>query len=198
MANREALRELQTRLANRLQAAQSEGLSVAWLAVRAGGKNFLFPLGQSGEIFPLSQVQAVPYVKEWFRGVINVRGSLLGVVSLAAFLDSEQGAVSGHAPITPITPIDTRAETGVAAKASAASSEASVVTLNELLEVNCALVVDSLAGLRGGDAFHTAVQPAADAPLYFGNCFTDAEGGQWQEINLRALAQLPRFLNISA
>ena len=179
MANREALRELQTRLANRLQAAQSEGLSVAWLAVRSAGKNFLFPLGQSGEIFPLSQVQAVPYVKEWFRGVMNVRGSLLGVVSLAAFLDSEQGAAGVAA--TRVPPAD-----------------ASVVTLNELLEVNCAWVVDSLAGLRGSDAFHTAAQPAADAPPYFGNCFTDAEGGHWQEINLRALAQLPRFLNISA
>jgi len=36
MANREALRELQSRLASRLQAARTEGMSVAWLAVRAG------------------------------------------------------------------------------------------------------------------------------------------------------------------
>ena len=37
MAKREALRELQIRLAKRLQAAQSEGMSVDWLAVKAGG-----------------------------------------------------------------------------------------------------------------------------------------------------------------
>jgi len=183
MANREALRELQARLASRLQAAQSEGLSVAWLAVRAGGCQYLLPLGQSGEIFPLGQVQAVPYVKDWFRGVINVRGSLLGVVTLSAFVASEHAGGAAAAP---------------AANPAAPVSEASVVTLNELLEVNCALLVDSLAGLRGSDAFQSAEQPAADAPAYFGNCFIDAEGVRWQEINLRALAQLPRFLNISA
>ncbi|HPH14911.1 MAG TPA: chemotaxis protein CheW, partial [Burkholderiaceae bacterium] len=31
MANREALRELQTRLASRLQAAREEGVAVSWL-----------------------------------------------------------------------------------------------------------------------------------------------------------------------
>jgi twitching motility protein PilI len=41
MANREALRDLQSRLAGRLQAARSEGVKVAaWLAVQAGGRNY--------------------------------------------------------------------------------------------------------------------------------------------------------------
>lgn len=53
MANREALRDLQSRLASRLQAAKAEGLSISWLAVRAGGQDYLLPLAQSGEIFPL-------------------------------------------------------------------------------------------------------------------------------------------------
>jgi twitching motility protein PilI len=197
MANREALRELQTRLANRLQAAQSEGLSVAWLAVRAGAHHYLLPLGQSGEIFPLSHVQAVPYVKEWFRGVINVRGSLLGVVTLAGFVASEH-ATPESASAKPEAPLAIKAPGAAVASGGAAAPEASVVTLNELLEVNCALLVDSLAGLRGSDAFQSAEPPAADAPAYFGNCFIDADGVRWQEINLRALAQLPRFLNISA
>ena len=51
MANRAALRELQTRLATRLQAARTQGVLVSWLAVRAGPHNYLFPLVQSGEIF---------------------------------------------------------------------------------------------------------------------------------------------------
>ncbi|HZY16355.1 MAG TPA: chemotaxis protein CheW, partial [Ramlibacter sp.] len=33
MANREALRELQSRLASRLQAARTEGVQAGWLAV---------------------------------------------------------------------------------------------------------------------------------------------------------------------
>ena len=60
MANRAALKELQTRLATRLLAARTEGVSIAWLAVKAGTGNYLFPLVQSGEIFPLANLQPVP------------------------------------------------------------------------------------------------------------------------------------------
>ena len=61
MANRAAIRELQTRLAARLQAARTEGVSLTWLAVQAGGGHYLFPLVQAGEIFPLANLQPVPY-----------------------------------------------------------------------------------------------------------------------------------------
>jgi twitching motility protein PilI len=176
MANREALRELQTRLASRLQAARTEGMSVAWLAVKAGGSNYLFPLGQSGEIVPLSLVQAVPYALDWFRGVLNIRGGLFGVVDLAGFI-----AATSDEP---------RKEPAVV--------DPSVVTLNSLLEVNCALQVDTLLGLRGPDAFTSYQPPGADAPGYFGNQFVDTAGESWQEINLRTLSQTPQFLSISA
>ena len=64
MANREALRDLQSRLAGRLQAARSEGVSVAaWLAVQAGEQDYLLPLNQAGEIFPWTGVQPVPYTQ---------------------------------------------------------------------------------------------------------------------------------------
>jgi twitching motility protein PilI len=177
MANREALRELQTRLASRLQAARSEGVSASWLAVRTGGANYLFPLAQSGEIFPLANLQPVPYARSWFKGVVNLRGGLYGVVDLAGFIGNWSKPPQ-------------RTEQVLA--------ESSVVTLNAAMEVNCALLVESLAGLRNADAF-TASQPADDdAPPYFGHRFTDAQGVSWQEINLRSLSQLPAFLGISA
>lgn len=176
MANREALRELQARLASRLQAARTEGMSVAWLAVRVGGNNLLFPLGQSGEIFPLTSLQPVPYARAWFRGVINIRGGLYGVVDLAGFIASDAGGV----------------------KPEPAAQELSVVTLNVALEVNCALQVDGLLGLRGGEAFASSSPPDPRAPAYFGNRFLDAAGEQWQEIDLRILSQTPQFLSISA
>jgi twitching motility protein PilI len=79
MANREALRDLQSRLAGRLQAARSEGVSVAaWLAVQAGGRDYLLPLNQAGEIFPWTGVQPVPYTQAWFLGIANLRGALMG------------------------------------------------------------------------------------------------------------------------
>ena len=87
MANREALRDLQSRLAGRLQAARSEGVSVAaWLAVQAGGRDYLLPLNQAGEIFPWTGVQPVPYTQAWFLGIANLRGALMGVVDLAQLL----------------------------------------------------------------------------------------------------------------
>jgi twitching motility protein PilI len=64
--------------------------------------------------------------------------------------------------------------------------------------VNCALLVDALAGLRNAESFATARAPQAGEPPYFGNCFTDPAGESWQEINLQTLAQFPRFLNITA
>ncbi len=175
MANREALRELQTRLANRLQAARTEGVSVAWLAVKAGEANYLFPLAQSGEIFPLAQVQRVPYTRPWFMGVVNLRGSLFGVVDLATF-------IAGGAARS-------RTEQSLA--------QASVVTFNTALEINGALLVDTLAGLRKREAFEACVAPPVGSPAYFGNRFTDSQGAQWQEINLQALAQSTEFLSIS-
>lgn len=176
MANREALRELQARLAHRLKAARVEGAAVAWLAIRAGGNQYLLPLAQSGEIFPLASLQHVPYTLDWFRGVINIRGGLYGVVDLAGFI----------------------AQSGGPARSEVAPNEISVVTLNPQLEVNCAVQIDSLAGLRGADAFSSSAPAPAGAPAYFGNCFVDTAGATWQEINLRILSQTPQFLGISA
>lgn len=176
MAKREALRELQTRLASRLQAARSEGVSASWLAVKAGEANYLFPLSQSGEIFPLTSIQLVPYARPWFMGVINLRGALYGVVDLASFMGDGSTRVRGEQSLT----------------------ESSVITFNAALELNCALLVDGLAGLRKRDAFSAAVLPPEGSPVYFGSRLTDLNGVQWQEINLQCLSQLSEFLSISA
>lgn len=176
MANREALRELQVRLASRLQAARSEGVSASWLAVKAGEANYLFPLAQAGEIFPLVNVQVVPYSRPWFMGVINLRGGLYGVVDLASFMGDGS----------------TRART------EQSLAEASVISFNAALELNCVLMVDGLAGLRKPDAFSGAVAPPEGSPVYLGSRFTDLNGVHWQEINLQSLSQLPEFLSISA
>lgn len=176
MANRAALRELQTRLASRLLAARTEGVSAAWLAVRSGELNCLFPLAQSGEIFPLTKLQLVPYTRAWFLGVVNLRGGLYGVVDLAGFM------ADGVAP----------------ARSEQALAQASVITFNAALELNCALLVDALAGLRKREAFADAAPPPPGAPTYFGTRFTDLEGVCWQEINLQSLSELAEFLRIGA
>jgi twitching motility protein PilI len=175
MANREALRELQVRLASRLQAARDEGLSVSsWLAVESAGNYYLLPLGHAGEIFPWTVVQHVPYTQKWFMGVANLRGGLTGVVDLAGLL--------GEAPV----------------RTEQALSESSLLAFNAALEVNAALLVDRLAGLRGTDAFVASESPAEDAPAFFGTTYIDCDGKRWQELNLQALSQHTAFLSISA
>ncbi len=183
MANREAIRELQTRLANRLRTARDEGLSVSWLAVRSAGMNYLLPLAQSGEIFPITAVQPVPYAQPWFLGVVNLRGGLYGVVNIAQYVAAE----TGEASVMP---------SGGALRRPGATQV--VVTLNAALDVNCALLVDELAGLRNPQVFSATQPRAPDAPPYFGNRFTDAGGQSWQEINIQTLSQHPRFLSITA
>lgn len=175
MANREALRELQIRLASRLQAARSEGVSISsWLAIESAGKFYLLPLSHAGEIFPRSVVQPVPYTQKWFLGVANLRGALVGVVDLAGLLGE----------------IQQRTEQAMA--------EASLLTLNTVLEVNAALLVDRLMGLRGKEAFVSSEPPAQDAPVFFGTTYLDSSGTRWQELNLQALSQHPAFLSIRA
>jgi twitching motility protein PilI len=176
MANREALRELQSRLASRLQTARTEGVQAGWLAVEAAGRNYLFPLTQAGEIFPYAATQAVPYTQGWFLGVANLRGGLFGVVDLASY-------VSGQPP---------------AQRSDAGRAESRLVALNSLLEVNCALLIDRLAGLRNTEAFVASGAAPDGSPDYFGSGYTDASGAFWQEINLQTLSQQPQFLSISA
>jgi twitching motility protein PilI len=176
MANREALRELQSRLASRLQAARTEGVQASWLAVEAAGARYLFPLAQSGEIFPFASPQPVPYTQAWFLGVSNLRGGLYGVIDLASFM-------AGRAPTV---------------RSDATRAESRLVALNTVLEVNCALLIDRLAGLRNLDGFSSSSEPPEGSPDYFGSGYTDANGVYWQEINLQALSQQPQFLSISA
>ena len=177
MANRQALKELQTRLAERLQLAKMQGIAPLWLAVEAGTKKYLFPLAQSGEIFPWVSIQAVSYTQSWFLGVANLRGGLYGVVDLANFVSGREASVSRN---------------------ELARTESRLISLNSALEVNCVLLIDKLAGLRKQDAFIDFSAPEDDDPAFFGNRFVDLNGASWQEINLQLLAQQVHFLTIAA
>lgn len=175
MANRQALRELQTRLAGRLQAARTDAAQgVTWLAVQAGGRNYLLPLAQAGEIFPWAGVQPVPYTCAWFWGVANLRGSLVGVIDLAGLMAHAQP----------------RSEPSLL--------ETSLLAINPALQVNAALVVDRLMGLRGVEHFVQSSAPPAAQGLHacLGASYTDPAGEVWQELQLQALVRSPDFLQV--
>lgn len=175
MANRAALRILQQRLTSRLQAAREQEQSVSWLAVVAAGVRYLFPLTQAEEIFPADRIQPVPYVQAWFAGVANLRGGIYGVVDLARFI-SDSPAPARHA--------------------TAVADGACLITLNQALEVNCALRIEQLAGLRGRASFKASHEAAPGSPGFFGHLYVDQDGLRWQELNLQLLSRSARFLGI--
>ncbi len=176
MANREALRELQNRLAERLQTAMTEESSVSWLAVQCADAGLIFPLHSAGEIFSAGGVLAVPHTQPWFLGVANLRGGLHGVVDLAGFL--------GLRTRTPAL--------------DALGDQARLLALNPGSGVHCALLVDRLAGLRNPAQLSRLDEPDARRPSFVGHRYRDAQGQIWQEIDLTLLAQQEQFLGIAA
>lgn len=173
---KQALRDFQNRLAERLQAARTQGVAASWLAVRAGAERLLVPLSHAAEIFPWTDMQRVPYVQPWFLGVANLRGNLCGVVDLAAFLHGGEAA----------------------SRPALAQAQCRLIGFNALLESNCAVLVDELLGMRTTQAFAQSSARQPSDPDYVGHTYVDHEGGRWRELNLQALSQQHVFLEIGA
>ena len=171
MANKEALRELQSRLAERLKAAQTQERGRSWLAVECGGHGFLLPLQEAGEIFPFTPAMPVPYTSRWFLGVANLRGRLHGVVDLAGFL-----GIRGNEPLR---------------------EQSWFVAFNADLNINSALMVDRLSGLRSLEQLTREADDGQAKPAFVGAPYRDENNRQWRELNLAALASESAFLRIA-
>lgn len=152
------------------------GAAASWLAVRAGGQALLIPLSHAGEVGVIGDIQALPYVKSWFQGVINARGVLSNVIDLAAFLDQR--------------PAEARSDSALA--------RCQLIRFNPLLQLHSALLVDEIVGMRSIHGFVSAERRQAGEPAYLGAIYIDADGGRWREIDLQALASDPSFLDIQA
>ncbi len=170
MANKDALRELQSRLAERLLAARTQDLGKSWLAVECSGHGFLLPLKDAGEIFTVAPIVPVPHSQAWFLGVANLRGHLHGVVDLAGFV-----GLKSDEPLR---------------------DQSHLVVFNPSLEINCALLVDRLAGLRTEQQLAPDTAPDGEAPSFVGQRYRDEGGRTWQELRLAALANDETFLRV--
>src|SRR5438105_730245 len=170
MANKEALRELQSRLAKRLQEARTQERGKSWLAVECSSRGFLFPLKEAGEIFAMAPVVSVPHSHPWFLGVSNLRGHLHGIVDLAGFLGVKL--------------------------TEALREQSRLVAFNAAFDINCALLVDRLAGLRSEGQLTSEKDDGTSRPPFVGARYRDEGGRVWQELNLAALAGDEAFLRI--
>ena len=183
MANKQSLRDLQTRLAERMQQVRTEVPGVSWLAVDCAGQGLLFALRQAGEIFKLGTVLPVPHTQPWLTGVVNLRGGVCTVVDLAAFLGLR----------TPERPVS--------------AAQCRLVGFSNALQVNGALLVDRLEGLRHAadlkveaestDNGAAVVAPEGQRPAFALARWRDEAGRVWQEIDLAELARMPQFLAVT-
>jgi twitching motility protein PilI len=105
-----------------------------------------------------------------------MRGALFGVVDFANFVQGEKSVLNNEL----------------------AKSDSRFITLNSTLDVNCALYVDRIEGLRSTESFSESQDPSQGSPGFYGHIYVDVNGLQWQEINLQVLAQQASFLNINA
>jgi twitching motility protein PilI len=170
--SRAALREFQQRLAQRLQAVRSQTQSASWLAVECAGLGVLLPLRQAGEIFAPVPLTRVPYTEPWMVGVANLRGGLHAVVDLAQFLGLREQAPR--------------------------ADEGRLLSLNAELNINCALWVDRLLGLRGDEQLRAVPAGGAQRPHFAVGEREDEQGRRWQLLDLELLSRFEPFLSIVA
>ncbi|MDY0330848.1 MAG: chemotaxis protein CheW [Thiomonas sp.] len=173
--SRASLREFQTHLAQRLAAAQSGQAPSRWLAVMAGQWRLLLPLEFSGEISPVQHCAPLPHARPWFLGLTSLRGQVCGVVHLGRFLGAADSAPTAQARLIQFAPA---------------------------LDINVALLVDQLVGLRSPEQLQRVLgiedQGSGEGSHpWLGTTYRDAEQNLWHEIDLLVLAENEQFLSVT-
>jgi twitching motility protein PilI len=170
-SRRTRLREFQTKLVERMQAATSGvGTQASQLGVMIGQTRWLLNLQEAGEIVSIGQITTVPLTQEWFLGLINIRGNLISVIDLAHFLGMAQ------------TPID---------------KESRIVAFAPSLSFNCGLLVSRVMGLRNVAEMQLQQDdgPGSAVP-WAAKRYLDRDSQVWTELDLSLIVQDPRFLHV--
>jgi twitching motility protein PilI len=167
MVERISLREFQQALSLRFSKA-SAGDRRTLLAFGAGGQRWMLPVAQAGEIMPVPPLSSVPLTHPWFRGLVNVRGTLFSVTDWAAF--------HGEAWTHP-------------------GSRARLLLIGMRFGVHCALLVSATFGLRNPSDFE-CLPPPENSPAWNTNCLRSPEGEAWSLLDVPCLLADLRFLDI--
>jgi twitching motility protein PilI len=170
MARHLGLREFQENLSRRLANASARDTLRSRLAFEAGSVLWLLRLPDAGEVMPIPWLCRVPLTQRWYNGLVNVRGSLFGIVDLADFC--------GFGP-TPRTP------------------DCAFLACGPRYGLNVGLLVARVIGLRNAEEFEPA-SPMQGSINWVSGLVRDHEGREYREINMGMLIRDPAFLNIGA
>lgn len=174
VGRRARLRDFQTQLMDRMQAAKA-GLHVKanQLGVMIGNSRYLIDLREAGEIVSSGNLTEVPLTRKWYLGVSNVRGSLTSVVDFSLFNGGES---------------------------TVQDSSCRVLSFASALSFNSGLLVSKVLGLRNLDEMQLLDDVAEANPshgkAWILNRFQDADGNHWSQLSLSLLVQDQNFLHI--
>ncbi|MGU5267570.1 chemotaxis protein CheW [Pseudomonas aeruginosa] len=158
------------RLAAGLPAQQETVQSWSGIGFRMGGRFFVAPMGEVGEVLHEPRYTQLPGVKTWVKGVANVRGRLLPIMDLCGFLGTE------------LSPLRKQRR----------------VLVVEHLDVFAGLIVDEVFGMQHFpvDTFSEQLPPleAALQPFIHGVFHREQP---WLVFSPHALAQHQGFLDVA-
>lgn len=143
----------------------------AGIAFRVGDNHLVTPLEEVAEIIEYPELSVVPGTRAWVRGIANVRGNLLTVIDLGAYLGGR------------MTPVRNR-------------NRVLVVDHNGVCS---GLVVDEVSGLKHfmhAEFCEGAVCADGHLQPYVRHGFRRGDSC-WGLISLYALADAPQFLQVA-
>jgi twitching motility protein PilI len=170
---RARLRDFQANLVERMQAVQrGTGNKLNHLGVIIGGRRWLLNLKQAGEIMTVGSITPVPLTRDWYLGLSNMRGNLIGIIDFACF--------QAGAP----TVID---------------RDSRVIAFAPDLGFNCGLLVSRVLGLRNSNEMILKNDELpADTAAWSARRFVDHEAQVWTELDLSLVTKDVRFLHIGS
>ncbi|MEN9865298.1 MAG: hypothetical protein RL748_888 [Pseudomonadota bacterium] len=169
-ARRTRMREFQTQLLERMQAAKSgTEARISQLGVVVGSQRWLLDLTEASEIVSVSTITQVPLTQDWYLGLSNIRGNLISVIDFARF----QGL-----PATPI------------------NSESRIIAFAPALQFNSGLLVSRVLGLRNIMEMELLPELEPAEQPWVTHRFRDRDAQVWQQLDLSLVVQDTRFLHV--
>ena len=164
-----------------------------WLGFQSARSNYLLLLAHTGEVLQSPDITHVPFTHCWFRGVVSVRGSLLGVIDVDEFL-----SLHGQNLPARVAKTDAPADPSSAVAYSLHKKPAfgHLVTLSAALNLPFSLAMGTMLGLRGPHEFEVQRQDDAMASPLVAGVHHDRDNTRWIEIDLPALIANARMRSV--